>query len=78
MAGRLIIKLLDALAEIRFGDTNAAILQTQKLINNLVMLMRVLCPMDDNAIRFGAALEHFQVISKVGEGMFLDRRSQVA
>ena len=39
--------------------------------------MRVLRPVDGNAVSLGAALEHFKVMREVGERMFLDLRRQL-
>src|ERR1700720_3874565 len=39
--------------------------------------MRVLRPVDGNAVSLGAALEHFKVVREVGERMFLDLRCQL-
>ncbi len=39
--------------------------------------MRVLRPVDGNAVGLGAALEHFKIMSKVGERMLLDLRGQI-
>src|SRR3984893_17741218 len=39
--------------------------------------MRVLRPVDGNAVGLGAALEHFKIMRKVREGMLLDLRRQL-
>src|ERR1700720_3575695 len=39
--------------------------------------MRVLRPVDGNAVSLGAALEHFKVVREVGESMLLDLRCQL-
>jgi hypothetical protein len=49
----------------------------QKLVNDLVVLMRVLGPVDGNAVGLGAALEHFKIMRKVGECVLLDLRGQI-
>src|SRR5271165_2034478 len=49
----------------------------QKLVNDLVVLMRVWRPVDGNAVGLGAALEHFKIMRKVGERMLLDLRGQI-
>src|SRR6202049_483181 len=39
--------------------------------------MRVLRPVDGNAVGLGAALEHFKIMRKVGERMLLDLGGQI-
>jgi hypothetical protein len=96
VARRLVVQLLDALAQIRLHHDDAALFQerahvalvgqhrlrldersrpagAQEIVDDLVVLGRILRPVDVRAVGDRIALELLQVIAEVGERVLLDR-----